>query len=220
MEKLDIEELTKNSKIITWEEWEKENIATDFQTVEDEETRKKLADKYPLRQINEDDLFFTYEIEDDGVNTTARLSDYDWMSYTYDTRFPTKEIGTLSVRFEYFGTTTSWMEIRQYIPAYLSGMDINYVICHEYEFPTTIFEKYMEQDFLARIENMHNSDYAYSPDKTMLEWYNEIITTGRKVECKQKIEEHFEWESVRIPKKEKKNRLSIVITEEEKKDET
>ena len=58
-----------------------------------------------LHKIKSEDLIFSDDIEDDRTNTYLTLNDYDWMNYTLSTRFRTKDMGLLNVKFEYVGFT-------------------------------------------------------------------------------------------------------------------
>ena len=64
-----------------------------------------------LKEIKSEDLIFSNDIEDDRTNTYLNLYDYDWMDYSLTTRFKTEDMGILNVKFNYFGMTTSTMEV-------------------------------------------------------------------------------------------------------------
>ena len=66
-----------------------------------------------LKKIRSEDLIFSNEIEDDRTNTYLTLNDYDWMNYNLSTRFKTEEMGVLEVEFEFFGFSTSQMNVKQ-----------------------------------------------------------------------------------------------------------
>lgn len=188
-------------KTITLKEWCDQNIITDFATIQDEDFLQTMKQKFPLRKIQEQDLFFTDEIEDDRINSTVKFADYDWMTYTYDTRFPTLSHGTLAIRFKCAGLTKSTMYVHQYLPKELTKEKENYIIYHQYEFPTNIFESYMKKDILSRIDNMEHSTLAYYCGDLLMEWYNAIIQNYQPIKTKQIEDECFEWESVRrLPK--------------------
>lgn len=186
-------------KIITVEDWAKENIISGFSQPETAEIEQKLKKHFPLTALSYEDMTFTDEIEDDRINTTLTLSDYDWMSYTFDARFPTEKYGTLAVRFEYFGTTSSYLHIKQFIPAYMSGMPKNYVLYHTYSYPTELFSEYLKKDLNARVDKF-DSQYAYSAEDIVLEWFNRTLREG-SFESNDPVADKFSWESVRNMKK-------------------
>lgn len=188
-----------DGKVMTMEQWTEEHVIRDFVRLGNDSVE---AEKFRLRPIAEDDLFFTDEIEDDRVNCTAELADYDWTSYAYEARFPTKTLGMLAVRQEYFGMTTCQMEVRQFLPAYLTGRDDNVVVSRRWSYPADLFMKYMVKDLQARIENASsNSSFAYSPEDLMLEWFSKVIENYDEEETKAEDVREMKWESVRVPKK-------------------
>ena len=187
-------------KVITIEDWAEQNIVKDFK---EKSINDPIAKQYSLEPLTIDDMYFTDEIEDDRINTKVQLNDYDWMFYIYDTRFPTLKIGTLSIRFESDGFTTTFMYVKQFLPKYITKLEDNYVIKHIYEFSSDIFDKYMAKDLNERYLNIVNKNsYAYNNGLLMLEWYNEILEKGKCVtdleEYKHFPETPFAWESVRI----------------------
>ena len=124
-----------------------------------------------LEKINSKDLLFTNEIEDDRTNTYLQLYDYDWMNYNIITRFRTKELGTLDIRFSYFGMTTSIMEITQTLN------DISEKATYEY--PTKIFEKYIIR-FLKKHIQSWNDKYAFNGEEEVIDFFNEVLEKGTK----------------------------------------
>lgn len=187
------------TKVITMEEWAKDNIVSDFTPMSRSDTYTKF---YPLLPLKHEDMRFTDEIEDDRINTTVRLSDYDWLTYTYDTRFPTLKVGTLSIRFEYIGATKSYMYVKQFLPICVTNNTVNYVVKYVYEFPSDIFDKYMSKDMHHRFTNItEKNPYAYYNGDLMLSWYNEVLEKGTLLEEDDPNgrfpDEPFAWESVR-----------------------
>ena len=160
-----------------------------------EDLLKKMWEQFPLKPITEDDLYFSNEIEDDRINSSATLLDYDWMSYGYDTRFPTTNIGTLVIRFDYCGSTISEMIVKQYLPSSLTGMDTNIKILHRYSYPTSMFDEYHKRDLLARVENIH-SQYAYNMGDLLIEWYNKVVSEGIKEPIEQDTSIDFHWDYI------------------------
>lgn len=122
-----------------------------------------------LPTIKKDELLFSGELEDDRVNTSLKLDDYDWMSYKLDTRFRTEALGTLNVEFEYFGSNTSRMVVSQ-------TKDKN-THTYIYNYPTDIFQKYITE-FLTKHLAAWDSRYAFNGGDIVLAFYNEVIEKG------------------------------------------
>ena len=119
-----------------------------------------------LKKIKAEDLLFTYEIEDDRTNTYLTLNDYDWMDYKLETRFKTKEQGTLDVLFQYFGVTFSIMKVKQTINNTEEEV--------EYEFSSDIFQKYIIK-FLEKHISQWKSKYAFNGEDIVIEFFNEVL---------------------------------------------
>ena len=140
-----------------------------------------IAGRFPLRPVTMEDLSFTGMMDDDSIDTTAVFSDYDWVEYTYDARIPTKDIGTLLVRFEFAGLVYSTLYVRQLLPSALTGGDEHVCIDRAFNFPSKLFMEYMQKDLQARIRNMHDpKGYAYGLDPLVLEWYGRVIAEGTR----------------------------------------
>ena len=122
-----------------------------------------------LKKINSEDLLFTNEIEDDRINTYLQLNDYDWMDYNLTTRFKTEKMGVVDVKFQYFGMTTSAMEVTQT----LNDMTEKVI----YEYPTEIFKKYIVK-FLEKHISFWDSKYAFNGEKEVIEFFNEVLDKG------------------------------------------
>lgn len=122
-----------------------------------------------LRKIRPEELLFTGDIEDDRTNTYLTLADYDWINYTLKTRFTTKELGILNVEFEYFGLTTSEMEVEQ-----IFGEK---TIVYTFEFDSDIFIRHLK-NYLDRHISQWNSEYAFSGEEIVVSFYNEVIEKG------------------------------------------
>lgn len=122
-----------------------------------------------LTKIEEKDLIFTNEIEDDRTNTFLTLNDYDWMDYQLKTRFKTENLGILDVIFNYFGLTTSVMIVKQRI----DDKEREYL----FEYDTEIFKKYLIKFLNLHIESW-NSTFAFYGGDIVLEFYNEVIESG------------------------------------------
>lgn len=119
-----------------------------------------------LGKITSDELIFTNGTEDDITNTYLKLDDYDWMNYTLLTQFRTKKYGTLKVDFEYFGITTSTMNVEQ--------IKNNVAKKYEFFYSTDIFEKYIKM-FLNHHIVAWDSGYAFNGEDDVLAFYNEVI---------------------------------------------
>lgn len=122
-----------------------------------------------LRKIKLEELLFTGDIEDDRTNTYLTLADYDWMNYTLKTRFTTKELGILNIEFEYFGLTTSEMEVEQILG--------EKTIVYTFEFDSDIFIKHLK-NYLGGHLSQWNSEYAFNGEEIVVSFYNEVIEKG------------------------------------------
>lgn len=122
-----------------------------------------------LRKIKPEELLFTGDIEDDRTNTYLTLADYDWMNYTLKTRFTTKELGVLNIEFEYFGLTTSEMEIEQTLG--------EKTIVYTFEFDSDIFIKHLK-NYLDKHISQWDSEYAFNGEDIVINFFNEVIEKG------------------------------------------
>lgn len=125
-----------------------------------------------LKKINSEDLIFSNEIEDDRTNTYLNLYDYDWMDYSLTTRFKTEDMGVLNVKFNYFGMTTSAMEVEQT----LNGITEKAT----YEYSTDIFKKYIVK-FLEKHIRFWDEKYAFNGEEEVIEFFNDVIENGQVV---------------------------------------
>lgn len=123
-----------------------------------------------LKIIKSEDLLFSNEIEDDRTNTYLNLYDYDWMDYCLTTRFKTEEMGVLDVKFEYFGMTTSHMEVKQTL-----NDTVDEII---YEYSSDIFRKYLIR-FLEKHIKFWDEKYAFNGEKEVIDFFNEVIEKGK-----------------------------------------
>ena len=122
-----------------------------------------------LKKINSEDLLFTNEIEDDRTNTYLQLNDYDWMDYNLTTRFKTKEMGIVDVKFQYFGMTTSAMEVTQTLKD-VTEKDT-------YEYPTEIFKRHFVK-FLEKHISFWDGKYTFNGEEEVVEFFNEVLDNG------------------------------------------
>ena len=104
---------------------------------------------------------------DDRIMTKLTLDDYDWMSYVFETYFPTKDQGLLHVKIEYAGFTVSEMVVTQ-------KFDNDYLVIHKVEFDSRIFS-----DFLKSYMNHHiaqwEETYAFNGGELAIDLFNEIL---------------------------------------------
>lgn len=119
-----------------------------------------------LKSIDVKNLIFTNELEDDRTNTYLQLNDYDWMYYVLNTRFRTENQGLLEVKFEYFGTTISTMQVIQNF----NENKERYI----YKYDTEIFQKYISE-FLTKHIATWNSKYAFNGEDIVVAFYNEVL---------------------------------------------
>ena len=125
-----------------------------------------------LKEIKSEDLIFSNEIEDDRINTYLNLYDYDWMDYSLTTRFKTKDMGVLNVKFNYFGMTTSTMEVEQT----LNGITEKVT----YEYSTDVFKKYIVI-FLEKHISFWDNVYAFNGEEEVIKFFNEVLKHGQVV---------------------------------------
>ena len=122
-----------------------------------------------LSKIEKEDLIFSGEIEDDRTNTFLTLDDYDWMNYTLTTRFRTEKLGVLNVKFNYFGSTISIMEVEQNLN--------NEITKIKYDYSTDIFQKYIVRFLKEHIEAL-DSEYGFNGEDIVVDFFNEVIECG------------------------------------------
>ena len=122
-----------------------------------------------LSKIEKEDLIFSGEIEDDRTNTFLTLDDYDWMNYTLTTRFGTEKLGVLNVKFNYFGSTISIMEVEQNLN--------NEITKIKYDYSTDIFQKYIVRFLKEHIEAL-DSEYGFNGEDIVVDFFNEVIECG------------------------------------------
>lgn len=125
-----------------------------------------------LKEIKSEDLIFSNEIEDDRINTYLNLYDYDWMDYSLTTRFKTEDMGVLNVKFNYFGMTTSTMEVEQT----LNGITEKVT----YEYSTDVFKKYIVI-FLEKHISFWDNVYAFNGEEEVIKFFNEVLKYGQVV---------------------------------------
>ena len=135
-----------------------------------------------LSKIKAEDLIFSGNVEDDRTNTFLHLYDYDWMDYNLYTRFRTKELGTLYVRFQYFGFGNSWMIVEQELDGKCEKVG--------YSYPSELFKKHIMK-FLEKHIASWNSSYAFNGEDEVIGFFNEVIDVGRIVDAAQ-------WEGARL----------------------
>ena len=125
-----------------------------------------------LKEIKSEDLIFSNEIGDDRTNTYLNLDDYEWVDYSLTTRFKTEDMGVLNVKFNYFGMTTSSMEVEQT----LNGITEKVT----YEYSTDVFKKYIVK-FLEKHISFWDSKYAFNGEEEVIAFFNEVLKNGQIV---------------------------------------
>ena len=123
-----------------------------------------------LNKIDKKDLIFSDTCEDSCTNTQLNLDDYDWMTYTLCTKFRTKEMGILYIKFEYCGFNESFMSVEQTTP---DNKHINY----SYVFSSELFKKYLIQFMATHIESWNNS-YAFYGEQIVIDFFNDVLDKG------------------------------------------
>ena len=122
-----------------------------------------------LKPITEEDLIFSYEIENDRTNTYVELNDYDWMQYLIKTRFTTKDQGILDIQFEYCGMIISSMTVEQIL-----NNETKKIV---YAYSTDIFKKNLITFLKAHIKSLENT-YAFNGEKLVINFFNEVLESG------------------------------------------
>jgi hypothetical protein len=122
-----------------------------------------------LEKICKEDLIFSMDIEDDRTNTYLQLNDYDWMDYNLTTRFKTEKMGVLDVKFMYYGTNLSAMEVEQTLG------DIHQKI--RYEYPTELFKIYITK-FLEKHIKFWDEKYAFNGEEIVISFFNDVVDKG------------------------------------------
>lgn len=125
-----------------------------------------------LTKIRSEDLIFSYDIEDDRTNTYLNLSDYDWMDYNLTTRFKTEKMGIIDVVFNYFGMTTSTMEVKQTLYGRTKKIT--------YDYPTDIFIKHIIK-YLKKHISSWNDTYAFNGEEEVIDFFNDVLENGKVV---------------------------------------
>lgn len=136
--------------------------------------------KPELHKINEDGLMFTNEPCGDRINVTAEFSDYDWMQYQIDTAFITKNMGEISVKFEYFGSSRSNMFVETKTQHY------------QYDFDSELFKKYLKRYFNRFIDSLDDT-YAFYAGDIVIDWYNDVLDNGEEIPYNPICVSDFKW---------------------------
>ena len=108
-----------------------------------------------LKKIRSEDLIFSNEIEDDRTNTYLTLK--------------TEEMGVLEVEFEFFGFSTSQMNVKQTLNGKVYEIT--------YEYPTDIFSKNLIK-FLEKHISYWNEKYAFNGEEEVIDFFNEVLDKG------------------------------------------
>lgn len=136
-----------------------------------------------LTIIDDRDLIFSGDIEDDRTNTFVHLLDYDWMNYSIETSFHTNELGILNVRFEYAGMTLCTMSVHQ--EKDFETRD------YLYAYDSKIFVEYIKK-FLTQHMKQWDSQYAFNGEEIVVNFYNKVLKEGYLTDGKdltKKVEE-------------------------------
>ena len=113
---------------------------------------------------------------DDRLMTRLTLDDYDWMQYTFETWFPTREQGFLYVKVEYIGSTISTMFVEQ---------DKKYI--HEVLFDSDLFKNFNQKFLTEHLKQWDTHAYAFCGEQLAVEFFNEILekNQGYKITLKE-----------------------------------
>lgn len=138
--------------------------------------KKKVEEPIKLEPLRISDLYFSNQIEDSCLNTSIRLEDYDWMNYVIKTKFNTLKYGVLNIKFEYIGTGSSFMDVE--LTRYRGEEEEKYE--YHYDFNTNIFVDNLKEILLGHV-NSWDSEFAFSGENLMLNFYNEVLEKGKLV---------------------------------------
>ena len=108
----------------------------------------------------------------DRLATKLILDDYDWMSYSLETYFPTKSQGFLSVKVEYFGMTNCQMEVKQ---TFNISKENEYSIYHNYIFSTDIFEDFIKEYMTEHLKQWEDGAYAFCGEEYAIKLFNNVL---------------------------------------------
>lgn len=128
----------------------------------------KLENKPGIRikQIRSEDIEYGYH---DRTTTCLILDDYDWMHYSPDIYFHTKNQGYFNIRMSYSGSVNCDMHVTQ--------EKENMIYYYEYRFGVDIFEKYISKFMMKHLKHW-DSSYAFSGEDVAMEFFNEVIRKG------------------------------------------
>lgn len=122
-----------------------------------------------LKKIVKEDLIFSNDLGDTCTNTYLILDDYDWMNYTLTTWFKTEEMGTLTVEFNYFGSTVCLMKVEQILNGCKNRI--------EYEYSADIFKKHIVKFLEKHISSWYDK-YAFDGEDEAIEFFNDVLENG------------------------------------------
>ena len=122
-----------------------------------------------LMKIRKEDLVFENKCFEDRINTELQLLDYDWMTYSLKTMFPTRNQGKLKVTFLYSGIKDSFMEVEQESDGKIAKF--------EYKYETGIFEKHII-NFLTQHLGQWKEDNVFNGGDLVIAFFNDVIEKG------------------------------------------
>ena len=123
-----------------------------------------------LNKINKENLIFSGTCEDSCTNTQLILDDYDWMTYTLCTKFRTKEMGILYVKFEYCGFADSFMSVEQTTPE-------NKQFEYSYVFSSNLFKEYLIKFMTSHMETW-DTTFAFNGEQIVIDFFNDVLDKG------------------------------------------
>ena len=138
-------------------------------------------------------------LPENRITTTLTLDDYDWMYYTLNTQFPTKEQGFLNISIRYFGTTESVMLVtkynntKDYYAYYTKDSVREKQDSYKYSFDSKIFADFIKK-FLTRHMEQWDSHYAFCGEDLAIELFNTVLEKYTKLEKMDEEETKF-WKN-------------------------
>lgn len=123
-----------------------------------------------LSAFNEEKLIMS-----DSLITKLTLENYGWMSYRFETFFPTKEQGDLNIKVEYYGFINCTAVITQDKKKEIT-----------IQFPTSVFVEFIK-DFLTKHMAQWESEFAFCGEEEAVEFFNNILRNANSYAEKEGI---------------------------------
>ena len=144
--------------------------------------------KHALNEISVESLLLDDYM--DRIFATFTFDDYDWMYYELDAGINTKDQGYLSVRFEYAGTRTCYMFVKQYMK------ESKTFYTYAYTFDSDIYDELIREYCSERIGNLSDT-YAFCAEDLIIKYFNLILSKGEPAQSgytKRILNKDFRWD--------------------------